>query len=479
MHVVLNWIAQGAVVSLAAAAVLRMIPRSRTQARYWFVWAALVVVLALPALPLIFGTAPTASLADGAPAPFGPVVSVPDAWWTSTSLAIGAWLIWCAISSGHLIAGTLTLRRLRRRCRECPTAVEARLTHWLGVKSTGRRTRVMLSGGIRSAAVLGCGSPIIALSPSLLEHLSDPDLDRIVVHEWAHVQRRDDVARPLQLVMRTIIGWHPAIWWLDRQLELEREVACDEMAIAVTGSSKRYAACLTTLAALRVEPLRSLPVTGASSSGLSRRIVRILAAHHVVSAPPWRAIAMGASVTLAALACAVANVRLVESATESLPLAAQRPAPTTANSTTTSDLATGRAAPSSPPSRFDSADDRMTPAQPGQGASAGVAPPAATTVEHRSNPPVTTAATPNVEPLRDAAAIATDTRVHEAAIIRPVEARVTTPALSALPSAPVAARPPWTIAADAGIAIGRGSQSAGLATAGFFTRFGKRVAGSF
>jgi hypothetical protein len=121
----------------------------------------------------------------------------------------------------------------------------------------------------------------------------------------------------------------------------------------------------------------------------------------------------------------------------------------------------------------------MTPAQPGQGASAGVAPPAATTVEHRSNPPVTTAATPNVEPLRDAAAIATDTRVHEAAIIRPVEARVTTPALSALPSAPVAARPPWTIAADAGIAIGRGSQSAGLATAGFFTRFGKRVAGSF
>src|SRR4051812_20123848 len=194
MHVVLNWLAQGVVVWLAAAAVLRMIPRSRTQARYWFVWAALAAVLALPALPYMFAAAPPASFAVTAPASFGPVVSVPNAWWTSTSLAVGAWLVWCAVATFRLIAGTLAVLRLRRRCRECPTSVEARLAHWLRVKSTGRRTRLMLSSGVHAAAVFGCGSPVIALSPSLLEHLSEADVDRIVVHEWAHVQRRDDVA---------------------------------------------------------------------------------------------------------------------------------------------------------------------------------------------------------------------------------------------------------------------------------------------
>ena len=38
---------------------------------------------------------------------------------------------------------------------------------------------------------------------------------------------------------------------------------------------------------------------------------------------------------------------------------------------------------------------------------------------------------------------------------------------------------PWGAAADAGVAVGRGSQNAGVATASFFSRFGKKIAGSF
>jgi hypothetical protein len=343
----------------------------------------------------------------------------------------------------------------------------------------------MLCSGVRSAAVLGCGSPVIALSPSLLQRLSDADLDRIVIHEWAHVQRRDDVAQPFQLLVRMVIGWHPAIWWLERQLELEREVACDEMAVAVTGSTKGYAACLTTLAALRVEPLRSLPLTAATSSGLSRRIVRILAARHVVSVRPWRAIAMSGSVALATLACAVANVHLVESATESLRFVAQpTPTPMPAMAVTTratSDRPSQPAESSSPLNRrrVESRDGRMTAAQPEQATSSRVAVPAPSPGERRSSPPATAATAPNAEPPREAPSVGAETRVHEAAATHPVEARATTSAVSTLPSAPTTARAAWTIAADAGIAIGRGSQSAGVATAGFFTRFGKRVAGSF
>ena len=49
MDVLLNWLWQGVVVALAAAALLRVIPQLRTQARYRTVWAACVVVLALAA----------------------------------------------------------------------------------------------------------------------------------------------------------------------------------------------------------------------------------------------------------------------------------------------------------------------------------------------------------------------------------------------------------------------------------------------
>ena len=48
------------------------------------------------------------------------------------------------------------------------------------------------------------------------------------------------------------------------------------------------------------------------------------------------------------------------------------------------------------------------------------------------------------------------------------------PAAAAVPP-----QAPWTTAADAGVAVGRTSQKAAVATAGFFTRVSKRVAGAF
>jgi hypothetical protein len=38
---------------------------------------------------------------------------------------------------------------------------------------------------------------------------------------------------------------------------------------------------------------------------------------------------------------------------------------------------------------------------------------------------------------------------------------------------------PWRAAADAGTSVGRGSQKAAVATAGFFSRLGKSIAGAF
>jgi hypothetical protein len=57
----------------------------------------------------------------------------------------------------------------------------------------------------------------------------------------------------------------------------------------------------------------------------------------------------------------------------------------------------------------------------------------------------------------------------------------TAPQVPPAPSDAAADKPraPWTAAADGGVAIGRKSRDAGVATAGFFTRFARRVAGSF
>jgi hypothetical protein len=80
-----------------------------------------------------------------------------------------------------------------------------------------------------------------------------------------------------------------------------------------------------------------------------------------------------------------------------------------------------------------------------------------------------------------------------AAILAEARTAVTEEAEAAVESNPAQAPPPstplevpdaqrlvpWTAAADAGVALGQRSKEGGLATARFFSRFGKRIADSF
>ncbi len=310
MDVLLNWLMQGVVVAIATAAGLRIIPSPRAQARYGFVWVAYLLVMVLPIVPIaVAALAIEVPPVDLAPVSAG-AVDVPVAWWRTSAVPLWLWIAWSGFQVAQFTVGAVAVRRARRQSQECPRDVLSRLPHWSHLTTTGRPTRVILSDRVRFAAVLGCGSPIIALAPGLLAQLSADDLDRVLVHEWAHVQRRDDLAQLLQQLVRAVVGWHPAAWWLERQLEFEREVACDEIAVGVTRSAKSYAACLVTLAALPQRPARSLPGLAAiSTPQLRRRVVRILSARWNASTRGWRVGAACGAIGLAALALAVSHVR--------------------------------------------------------------------------------------------------------------------------------------------------------------------------
>src|SRR5262249_54897488 len=155
--------------------------------------------------------------------------------------ALALWAAWCAIAVVRVVRAAFALRRARTACLELPEQRRSSLAAWSRNAARGRRARLVVSADVQSAAVLGCVRPVIAIAPVLVDRLEDDELDRVVIHEWAHVQRRDDLANLVQLGVWAIAGWHPAVWWLDRQLRLEREVACDDMVVALTGSAKAYA----------------------------------------------------------------------------------------------------------------------------------------------------------------------------------------------------------------------------------------------
>lgn len=479
MDAVVNWLWQGSVVALAAAAMLHVIGPARASVRYTLLWIAWLSVLAVPIAPLVWAAAfpPDSTPVQPVTTATG-MVSIPlGGLWSPLLLTL--WGLWSAILGVRIVIAMAALRNARIRCRPLPHDLETRLRCWTRVSTTGRRTRVVLSSSVRSAAVLGSGSPLIAIAPALLETLDDGELDRVVIHEWAHVQRYDDVAHLIQVIGRAAVGWHPALWWIDRQLHLEREVACDETVVSITGSVKGYASCLTKLASLPVPPVRSLPAVGVlSSSGLNARIVRILRFGHDAAHPTrWRRACL-AGVALCVMALGVSAIRLVATSlpAQDLTRIDGLPAP---GDTAPDNSGQRAAAPVAVSDGVSHASHR-----------APVTGPTTSTTENRGTH--TLARQQSSETSMDAVPPLASTSLDGVSLLIPAS-RSSLASSGGLasggdePDVPSQADSgdtippgsPWSLAADTGKAIGRTSRDKAVATAGFFTRFGRSVARSF
>lgn len=463
MHTLLNWLWQGIVVAAAATIVLSMVRVRSAEWKYRFWWASMMIVLALPAIAAVLPAplpAPTAADAAAIEAVYRPGVHVSDIPLVVIAV-IGAWLSWIAIQVTRTFLALLALRRITTRCKAFPPERAAKLDHWRTLRWS-TQPRLLVSDDVRSAAVIGLRGPVIAVSPRLLDGLTDEQLDRVLVHEWSHIRRCDHVVHAAQLLIRVAAGCHPAVWWIGRRLEAERESACDEMTIRLTGSPKAYAACLARLAEISSVPSRPLPVPAAVSCGVRSRIVRVLTMNGQGAERRLRIKIAAAAASVVVVGFQAGSSALVLPAVEAaaslvkaLPVVASR-APS--QSRTGEDLApaAGRAG---APRRRGSAP-QVPPV--GEIPSAG-----------RPSPEL-----PGHEPQASERPAPVDSLPLTATLDMDSMARVPLSAAPAPQPAPKAGTP-WGAATDAGVAIGRGSQKAAVSTAGFFTRFGKKIAGSF
>src|SRR5262245_49519212 len=172
----------------------------------------MVIVLLIPFARFAAPDAAAASVSD-AIEPSAPAASlfnvvIPEPSWWALPLTMALWATWCLVYVSRTAGALVALRRTKRNCRPFPAKRASRLRRWTELHTGGRRARLVLSNDVSGASVLGLTSPAIAVSPPVLHELSDEELDSILVHEWAHVQRRDDWARLAQLMVRALAGFH-------------------------------------------------------------------------------------------------------------------------------------------------------------------------------------------------------------------------------------------------------------------------------
>ena len=166
-----------------------------------------------------------------------------------------------------------------------PAAVEERfrtLAHGVGVG----RARLLVLSGVSSPATFGWIRRTVLL-PDVCLQQDSPDLDDILLHELHHVRRWDFVWSQLAMACESLVFFQPAGWYALRQVNLERELACD-LAVVTKDPERRatYAECLIRFARLRAAHQENAwGVDFAASQHLTVRIHSILAGSRKI--PVW------------------------------------------------------------------------------------------------------------------------------------------------------------------------------------------------
>ena len=120
----------------------------------------------------------------------------------------------------------------------------------------------------------------------------------VMLHEEAHIARRDPWWNLVAQVARAVYWFHPLAWWAVNRLHAERERACDDSVLAAGVKPSDYATHLMMCARLAADPAAALPMAG--HSHLAARVEAVLA-----RATRRAPISFAQRATLAAVCCAL------------------------------------------------------------------------------------------------------------------------------------------------------------------------------
>ena len=235
---ILNSLPEGLLIAALAWTVLRVLPRQNSGTRFaaWF-----IALLSIAGLPLIRS-------AQSVPI-FAPRIThalIVPAW-----LGLFLFVLWILAASAailRLVIGLWRLRSLRRSCVTVDAAgLDPSVQKTVAEFSSIRPVDLATSEQVTVPAAIGFVKPLIVLPAWSLRELPAEELNVILLHEFAHLRRWDDWTNLLQKILRAVLLLHPAIWWIDNRLSLEREMACDDMVLAATANPRGYAQCLISL----------------------------------------------------------------------------------------------------------------------------------------------------------------------------------------------------------------------------------------
>lgn len=232
---VLNSLPEGLLLAGCAWLLLRLLGKQNAGTRFAVWMVTLVGVAGLPLLSAFEVGGQRLGVAAH------PEVTVPAFW---AVLFAAFWILIALLALARLVAGLWQVRAISASCTAFEVEELDAALREVFAEPGKRRVRLLVSESARVPAAIGFRNPAIVLPAWTLRELSPAELKPILIHEMAHLRRRDDWTNLLQKTVRAVLFFHPAVWWIDARLSMEREMACDDAVVAATGNAPAYAGSL-------------------------------------------------------------------------------------------------------------------------------------------------------------------------------------------------------------------------------------------
>lgn len=220
-------------------------------------------------------------------------------------LAIGtAWLSWrtrTAVSPAHA--------RLSELLHEAARTI-----------ACASRPRLKETNLVESPALFGLWRPVLLLPSGFSERLSETEIRHVFLHELAHLKRRDLLLNWLMALAQSVHWFNPVAWLVFRRMRLERELACDEMAVRAGSESdpKAYGeTILRLLEGVSSRPALSALVGIAEEKHSAKQRLQQIAAFRAGKRKYWIAVPVLIGLVLVGLTNAQAPKKAEEAAQES------------------------------------------------------------------------------------------------------------------------------------------------------------------
>jgi beta-lactamase regulating signal transducer with metallopeptidase domain len=266
---VLNSIPEGLLIAAFAWLLLRFVGRQNSGTRFAVWFFALVAIVTIPFVPAIpVAETPTHIVRAE--------LTLPGSWALGL---VGMWGLIALLASARLVHGLWSVSSLRKQAQPVePSELVPVLRRTIEECQAIRQVEVRTSTDICVPTAIGFFEPAILIPEWTLKELPTEELQAVILHEFAHLRRRDDWTNLVQKIVRALFFFHPAVLWIESRLSLEREMACDDAVLAKTQNPHLYARCLVSLAE-KSFVRRSLTVAQAAigrAHETSQRIAQIL-----------------------------------------------------------------------------------------------------------------------------------------------------------------------------------------------------------